>query len=366
MIEFISQSHEILHVFGGVETIAEAARTCYQSEASGDGADERLVRNLIKRDHSAMLEFGWMTVRITCDRGISHEIVRHRLFSFAQESQRYVNSAKRGFEFILPDCADKHLSQMQHECICAAWTYHSLIEQGEAPEIARYVLPNATATRIEVGGNFREWRHFFALRTDSHAHPMMRRLASDILIDARKRVPVVFDDLGGADDGSGCVVRRDNDTHDDHHSGMQQVQEVGMNRVKVKLDQGAYMPERAHATDAGADIRTPYTVSIPPDGSVVIRTGIHIETPHGYATMIKSKSGLNAKHGIVAEGVIDEGFSGEILVTMYNHSPYPYTFEAGHKITQLVIVPVMYAEFEQVDEIGEGERGSNGHGSTGA
>ena len=254
---------------------------------------------------------------------------------------------------------------MRSMCLLAAVNYELMVKQGQPPEIARYLLPNATATHIVVGGNFREWRHFFELRTDSHAHPMMRKLANAILVDARKRVPVVFDDIGSTDGDSGHTVRDDDGLHDDHHSGMQQAQEVGMDRVRVKLDKDAYMPERAHATDAGADIRTPYTVSIPPHDSVLIRTGVHIETPHGCATMIKSKSRLNVKYGIVSEGVIDEGYSGEILVKMYNHSAFPYLFHAGDKITQLVIVPVMYADFEQVDEISEGERGSNRCGSTG-
>lgn len=138
-----------------------------------------------------------------------------------------------------------------------------------------------------------------------------------------------------------------------------------MVKVRIKLDEGAYMPERAHATDAGADIRTPYDIVLPAYGGIEVRTGVHIETPHGHATMIKSKSGLNRFHDITSEGVIDEGFTGEIVVKLYNHGPNPYVFERGDKITQIVIIRVEYADFEESDEILAGERGDEGYGSTG-
>lgn len=138
-----------------------------------------------------------------------------------------------------------------------------------------------------------------------------------------------------------------------------------LDNVKVKLDDGAYMPERAHATDAGADIRTPYDFSILPHSSFVVHTGVHIETPENHVTMVKSKSGLNVNKGIVSEGVVDEGFSGEILVKLYNHSDFTRDFAEGDKITQIVIMPVIYPGFEQVAEIFSGDRGSNGYGSTG-
>lgn len=135
--------------------------------------------------------------------------------------------------------------------------------------------------------------------------------------------------------------------------------------VKVALDEGAYMPERAHVTDAGADIRTPYGFVIDAKSSVVVRTGVHIETPPNCVTMVKSKSGLNTKFGIVSEGVVDEGFTGEILVKLYNHGNDVVCFDKGDKITQLVIMPVLYPGFEEVEEISGGERGNDGYGSTG-
>lgn len=135
--------------------------------------------------------------------------------------------------------------------------------------------------------------------------------------------------------------------------------------VRVTLDEGAYLPRRAHDTDAGADIRTPRGFILPPFWHATIRTGVHVETPPHCATMIKSKSGLNVKHDITSEGVVDEGFTGEVVVKLYNHGPRFHRFRRGDKITQLVILPVLYPTYEQADEIAGGERGDAGYGSTG-
>ena len=135
--------------------------------------------------------------------------------------------------------------------------------------------------------------------------------------------------------------------------------------MKIKLDSGAFIPVRAHDTDAGADLRSPVDTSIPARGSCVIDTGVHIQLPHGYVGMLKSKSGLNVKHGITSEGVIDEGYTGSIMVKLYNHSDEPYKIERGDKITQLVIVPCEYVDFDLVDDLEDSERGDDGFGSTG-
>lgn len=135
--------------------------------------------------------------------------------------------------------------------------------------------------------------------------------------------------------------------------------------MKVKLDKGAYMPERAYATDAGADLRTPHDVTIMPRGSAVIDTGVHIELPPNTVGMLKSKSGLNVKHGITSEGVIDVGYTGSIRVKLYNLSDKPYEFKAGDKISQLVVMPILTPTFEQVEEFEATERGDNGFGSSG-
>lgn len=135
--------------------------------------------------------------------------------------------------------------------------------------------------------------------------------------------------------------------------------------MKIKLDKGAFIPVRAHGTDAGADLRSPIDTVVPAMGSRVIDTGVHIQLPHGYVGMLKSKSGLNVKYSITSEGVIDEGYTGKIMVKLYNHSNYPYTVMRGDKITQLVIVPCEYLQFDLVDDLEDSERGDDGFGSTG-
>lgn len=135
--------------------------------------------------------------------------------------------------------------------------------------------------------------------------------------------------------------------------------------LRVRLDEGAYLPERAHDTDAGLDLRTPVYAYVRAGGSTVIDTGVHIQLPPNTVGMLKSKSGLNTKDGIVSEGVIDEGYTGTILVKLYNHGTDAKQFARGDKITQLVVLPVLYPRVEQAEEIQGGPRGDNGYGSTG-
>lgn len=138
-----------------------------------------------------------------------------------------------------------------------------------------------------------------------------------------------------------------------------------METIKVRLDEGAYLPDRAHDTDAGADIRIPQRLVVPAHGSATVRTGVHVQLPHGTVGMLKSKSGLNVRCGVLTEGVIDEGYDGEIVVKVYNHGDEGVLFEPGDKVTQLVVMPVLYPTYQQVDSITGGERGSDGFGSTG-
>lgn len=135
--------------------------------------------------------------------------------------------------------------------------------------------------------------------------------------------------------------------------------------MKIKLDRGAFIPTRAHGTDAGADLRSPIDTVVPSRSSCVIDTGVHIQLPRGYVGMLKSKSGLNVKHGITSEGVIDEGYTGAIKAKLYNHSEKDYVIERGDKITQLVILPCEYVKFDLVDYLEDSERGGEGFGSTG-
>ncbi len=136
--------------------------------------------------------------------------------------------------------------------------------------------------------------------------------------------------------------------------------------MKVIIDKNGFAPTRAHRTDAGLDLYSPRDFVVPADGAYEVDTGVHIELPHGTVGMLKSKSGLNIRHGIVSEGVVDEGYTGSIVVKLYNHSPRPYTVKKGDKITQLVVMPCLYESVDIVDTFdGTTERGDNGFGSSG-
>lgn len=135
--------------------------------------------------------------------------------------------------------------------------------------------------------------------------------------------------------------------------------------MNIILDPGAFKPEFAHKTDAGADLRSPVCAIVPARGNVVIDTGVHVEIPEGYVGMLKSKSGLNVKHDLIGTGTIDSGYSGSIRVKLYNLGDTDYQIQRGDKIIQLVIMPCVYCEFTQVDKFAETERGDGGFGSTG-
>lgn len=135
--------------------------------------------------------------------------------------------------------------------------------------------------------------------------------------------------------------------------------------MKVVLDENAKVPTRAHETDAGLDIYSTVNTYVPPKGSIIIDTGVHIEIPVGYVGMLKSKSGLNVKHSITSEGVIDAGYTGSICVKLYNNSNEYFKVEKGDKISQLVILPILTPEIEIVESLEKTERGNNGFGSTG-
>lgn len=135
--------------------------------------------------------------------------------------------------------------------------------------------------------------------------------------------------------------------------------------MKIKLDAGAFMPVRAHATDAGADLRSPVDAYIPARGSRIIDTGVHIQLPHGFVGMLKSKSGLNVRYSITSDGVIDEGCTGSIVVRLKNDRFLPYNVRRGDKITQLVVLHCEYVDFEVIDKLDDSERGDGGFGSTG-
>ena len=135
--------------------------------------------------------------------------------------------------------------------------------------------------------------------------------------------------------------------------------------MKIVLDANAIMPTRAHSTDAGLDLYTPKEFVVKAHNSATIDTGVHVELPEGYAGFLKSKSGLNVKWSIQSDGVIDTGYTGSIVVKLYNHANVPYAFHKGDKITQLVLVKIGLPELEVVDSLDKTERGDNGFGSSG-
>ena len=136
-------------------------------------------------------------------------------------------------------------------------------------------------------------------------------------------------------------------------------------KMKIKLDPGAKMPHRAHMWDAGLDLFAMDSKTVPTRGSACFDTGVHIEIPPQFVGLVMSKSGLNVKHDLTCEGVIDTGYTGSIVVKLYNDGDTDYTVNAGDKISQLVILPILLPELELVDELMETERGDGGFGSTG-
>ena len=135
--------------------------------------------------------------------------------------------------------------------------------------------------------------------------------------------------------------------------------------MKIALESWAYEPTRAHAEDAGLDLRTPFGFVLEPKTAIVIDTGVHIQIPRGYAGVLMSKSGLNVKFGCTSTGLIDEGYTGSIICKLYNHGTKEIELPKGAKITQLIVIPVLNEEVEIVDQIGGSDRGSNGFGSSG-
>lgn len=135
--------------------------------------------------------------------------------------------------------------------------------------------------------------------------------------------------------------------------------------MNIQLDKRALMPVRAHDTDAGLDLLSPVDTVVPAHGAVTIDTGVHVELPMNTAGFLKSKSGLNVKHGITSEGVIDVGYTGSIAVKLYNHSGMDYAVHRGDKISQLVVVKIDTPELVLVEKLADTERGTGGFGSTG-
>lgn len=183
--------------------LEECGRVCYKSEDRiTDGSAAKFVSGIIKRGHEAVLEHDNVTVKFICDRGVSHEIVRHRIASYCQESTRYCNYSKDGFGneiTVIEPCYFKKDSKKytlwKNLCSCAEQVYFSLLAEGCTPQDARAVLPSSLKTEVVMTANMREWRHFFELRCSAAAHPQMREVACILLYKFKKVFPVLFDDI---------------------------------------------------------------------------------------------------------------------------------------------------------------------------
>lgn len=186
-----------------LKRIEKAGRTCYKSEDRiTDESAEAFVRKLIERGHESVLEHESLTVRFICDRGVSHEIVRHRIASFSQESTRYCNYSgdrfRNNITFIKPCFLEEGTGGYKlwkQAMFIAEKEYFELLKLSCTPQEARSVLPNSVKTEIVMTANLREWRHFLKLRTAKAAHPQMRELTVPLLKELQERIPVVFDDI---------------------------------------------------------------------------------------------------------------------------------------------------------------------------
>lgn len=205
-MKVIEPYFELLSVVEGnevIKNIERAGRICYKSEEliTGESA-YKFIKKILESGHESVIEHEKLSVLIVCDRGVTHEIVRHRIASYSQESTRYCNYSKNKFgqelTVIKPlfwDVDSEKYEIWYNSMIECEKTYLRLIELGATPQEARSILPNSLKTEIIVTMNLREWRHFFKLRTSKSAHPQMREIAIPILKSFQSLIPVVFDDI---------------------------------------------------------------------------------------------------------------------------------------------------------------------------
>lgn len=206
----IPASFEIMDVLDGqdmLRRLEHCGRVCYKSEdrITEDSA-EKFIAMILKSGHESVLEHEKITVKFICDRGVTHEIVRHRIASYSQESTRYCNYSKDKFgselTFIRPffwESDSEKYAVWKQAMEDSEKAYIKLISIGAKPEEARSVLPNSLKTEIVVTMDLREWRHFFRLRTSERAHPQIREIAVPLLKELQKRIPAVFDDITVSD-----------------------------------------------------------------------------------------------------------------------------------------------------------------------
>lgn len=205
-MRILAPSSEILTPLDGAAVLRHielCGRVCYKSEGlMTEDSAERFVRRIIKRGHEAVLEHFSFSVRFIVDRGVSHEIVRHRLASYCQESTRYCNYVNDKFGSEITVIKPYYLEEgsvafeeWKTACRRAEEAYVWLIQAGYSPQEARAVLPNSLKTELIMTANLREYRHFFRLRTAAAAHPQMREVTVPLLREVQRRIPVVFEDI---------------------------------------------------------------------------------------------------------------------------------------------------------------------------
>ena len=205
-MKIIKPSIEILDNITPVEVLKKlelCGRVCYKSEDKiTDESAVKFISNIIKRGHESVLEHVSFSVRFICDRGVSHEIVRHRIASYSQESTRYCNYSKGDFDGQITVIEPLYLEPgtegyeiWKKACQEAENNYFKLLQYGCTAQEARAVLPNSLKTEIVMTANIREWRHFLKLRTSPTAHPQMREVANMLLMELNFLLPSLFDDI---------------------------------------------------------------------------------------------------------------------------------------------------------------------------
>ena len=205
-MKIVDPTFSFMHVPDGefvLQHLEQAARTCYKSEERiTPDSSRKLLARVIKLGHESVLEHISVTVRIVCDRGVTHELVRHRLCAFSQESTRYANYSQEKFgseitvirPFFWEDDDLRYDVWKKAMQACEA-AYLELVNLGSTAQEARSVLPNSLKTEIVTTANVREWRHIFKLRCDKAAHPQMRQVMLPLLAAFQSRIPLLFDDL---------------------------------------------------------------------------------------------------------------------------------------------------------------------------
>lgn len=205
-MRIIKPSYEIMTPIDEKAIMAhleQCGRVCYKSEGKiEEGSAEKFLANIVKRGHEAVLEHCSFTVKFIVDRGVSHEIVRHRLASYCQESTRYCNYSKGGFGGEITVIEPLYLAagtngwkQWAEACMSAERAYFELLDWGYTPQEARAVLPTSLKTEVVMTADIREWRHFLRLRASTAAHPQIREVTLPLLHELQRRLPVLFNDI---------------------------------------------------------------------------------------------------------------------------------------------------------------------------